>query len=239
MISFFTQFQILNVLSLNLVTNIICIYILFIFLIVIIKRKNFLINNTWNIFLYNVLKTISLELKINLNKNRSGKYVYIILSIFIIILLLNIFGLFPYIYSVTSNVSLTVGLSFLVITSCIFISINLFKDIFFCNFLPEGSPMILAPFLVIIETVSYFARIISLGVRLAANITAGHLLLVILASFGMNMLYTSCPLLISLAVIPIIIMVCVIVLEIVVSIIQACVFCLLISIYIGESQKIH
>jgi F0F1-type ATP synthase membrane subunit a len=50
-------------------------------------------------------------------------------------------------------------------------------------FMPAGSPMALAPFLVIIELISYSAKALTLGVRLAANLTAGHLLFAILAGF--------------------------------------------------------
>jgi len=56
----------------------------------------------------------------------------------------------------------------------------------FNHFLPQGSPLIITPFIIIIELISNFSRIISLAVRLFANMTSGHALLKILASFGLG-----------------------------------------------------
>ena len=85
--------------------------------------------------------------------------------------------------------------------------------------MPGGVPLVLAPFLVVIETVSYLIRAISLGVRLAANISAGHLLFAILSGFAFNMLSSG---MIILSFLPMLIM---ILLEIMVAVIQAYLFC--------------
>ena len=88
----------------------------------------------------------------------------------------------------------------------------------------------LAPFLVVIETVNYLIRAISLGVRLAANISAGHLLFAILSGFAFNMLSSG---MIILSFLPMLIMIFIALLEIMVAVIQAYVFCLLTAIYLG------
>ena len=93
--------------------------------------------------------------------------------------------------------------------------------------MPSGAPLVLAPLLVLIETVSYFSRAISLGVRLAANLSAGHLLFAILAGFGI--IFKSA----------IVIMVFITLLELAVAIIQAYVFCLLTTIYLADTLVLH
>ena len=101
----------------------------------------------------------------------------------------------------------------------------------------RGVPLVLAPFLVVIETVSYLSRAISLGVRLAANIFAGHLLFAILSGFAFNMLSSG---MIILSFLPMLIMIFIALLEImVVAVIQAYVFCLLTTIYLGDTIALH
>jgi len=102
--------------------------------------------------------------------------------------------------------------------------------------MPQGAPIFLAPLLVLIETASYISRAVSLGVRLAANLSAGHLLFAILASFGFQMIANSYFL---LSIFPIAIMIFITILEIAVAMIQAYVFCLLTSIYLEDTLKAH
>ena len=99
-----------------------------------------------------------------------------------------------------------------------------------------GAPLILAPLLVLIETVSYITRVISLGLRLAANISAGHLLFAILSGFAFNMLSNG---LVILSLFPMLIMVFITLLEMMVAVIQAYVFCLLTTIYLGDTIALH
>lgn len=101
--------------------------------------------------------------------------------------------------------------------------------------MPDGAPLGLAPLLVLIETVSYISRAISLGVRLAANLSAGHLLFAILAGFSFSMLTAGG--LISLF--PLLIMVFITLLEMAVAVIQAYVFCLLTTIYLADTIVLH
>lgn len=102
--------------------------------------------------------------------------------------------------------------------------------------MPGGAPLVLAPFLVIIETISYVARAISLGVRLAANIIAGHLLFAIISGFTFNIMSNG---LVVLSFFPMLIMIFITLLEMAVAVIQAYVFCLLTAIYLGETVALH
>jgi ATP synthase subunit 6 len=112
-----------------------------------------------------------------------GRYIPLIVLIFLTILIINILGLTPYAYTPTSHLSFTIFLSVAVITACTIIGLTHYGVQFFAIFIPEGTPLMLIPLLVLIETVSYIARAFSLGIRLGANIIAGHSLLVIISSF--------------------------------------------------------
>eukprot|EP01137_Pigoraptor_chileana_P011765 Opistho-2@63196 len=105
-------------------------------------------------------------------------------------------------------------------------------------FMPLGAPLVLAPLLVSIELISYLARPISLGLRLAANITSGHILLGIIALFIYKMILAGGFLLVaSIAAITILLFLTV--LELGVAVIQAYVFTLLVSIYYNDAVHLH
>ena len=151
-------------------------------------------------------------------------------NLFILLFIINFLGLFPYILSLTTHISITIFLSSCIIIYCIYIQIlKKGLDLFFADFTQEKLPLQLAPFLALIETVSYLARIISLGVRLAANILAGHILISVIANF------MSISLSIKIFIIPVLVLSIalniIILLEMLVSIIQSYIFCLLVCIY--------
>ena len=151
-------------------------------------------------------------------------------------MLLNLLGLFPYVFTVGTHIIITFGISLSILVAVTILGIKNFKFDFFSMLMPQGAPMGLAPLLVLIETASYLSRAISLGVRLAANLSAGHLLFAILASFSYKMLVND---MLFLSLFPIGIMVFITVLEIAVAMIQAYVFCLLTTIYLEDTLKSH
>jgi F-type H+-transporting ATPase subunit a len=109
---------------------------------------------------------------------------------------------------------------------------------FFSYFIPSGTPLVLVPLLVLIELVSYVARAVSLGVRLFANLVAGHTLMKILSTFLYQM-FSSSLVFAILTLIPFSIFVGLIGLELAVSFIQSFVFCLLVSSYIKDAIDLH
>lgn len=164
------------------------------------------------------------------------KFFPFIFSLFLFIASLNVLGLFPYIFSSTAHIIFTFGFSFTIIIAITIMGLLKFRLDFFSLFMPTGAPLALAPLLVIVETISHIFKAISLGVRLAANISAGHLLFAILASFGFQMIMNSYYM---LSLFPILIMVFITILEIAVSLIQAYVFSLLTTIYLGDALALH
>jgi len=168
---------------------------------------------------------------------KSGqKYFPFVLSLFIFIAILNILGLFPYVFTPTAHIVMTFGLSLSILIAVTLLGFTTFKLNFLSILMPGGVPLMLAPFLVGIETLSYMIRAISLGVRLAANISAGHLLFAILSGFTFNMLSNG---LVVLSLFPMLILVFITLLEMMVAVIQAYVFCLLTTIYIGDAITMH
>ena len=99
------------------------------------------------------------------------------------------------------------------------------------HLLPEGTPIPLIPVLIIIETISLFIRPLALGVRLTANLTAGHLLIQLIATA----VFVLLPIIPTVAILTTIVLFLLTLLEVAVAIIQAYVFVLLLSLYLQEN----
>ena len=113
------------------------------------------------------------------------KYSFVLLFyvIFLFIFLSNILGMIPYSMTITSHLILTLYFSLAFFIGNNLIGICYHKEKFFVLFLPEGVPVLIIPFLILIEYVSYISRIFSLAIRLFANMLSGHILLKILICF--------------------------------------------------------
>lgn len=105
-------------------------------------------------------------------------------SIFSFIFFCNLVGMIPFSFTVTSHIVITLGFATLAFVGINIIGIKTHGFHMLSLFLPSGSPIALAPFLVLIEVVSYSFRVVSLALRLFANLMSGHCLLKILAGFA-------------------------------------------------------
>lgn len=117
--------------------------------------------------------------------NFRGKFYYFLLLfvLFILIAFLNLGGLIPYGFAITSYFSVTFLFAFIFFISIFCVGFFYHGLKLFSLFLPTGTPVVIMPLLILIECISYFARVFSLSIRLFANITAGHILLKILSWF--------------------------------------------------------
>lgn len=165
-----------------------------------------------------------------------GRYFPFVISIFILIAILNLSGLCPYVFTPTAHLVLTFGIALSVMMGVTILGLYRFRLDYLSILVPGGIPLLIGPFLVIVETASYLIRAISLGVRLAANISAGHLLFAILASFAFDLWMNGLRLLGGVAVL---ILVLITFLEVMVAVIQAYVFSLLVTIYLGDTIALH
>lgn len=136
----------------------------------------------------------------------------------------------------TAHLVVTFGLSLSIIMGVTILGVLSFKFEFVSLLVPLGVPLLLAPLLGVIETLSYLIRALSLGLRLGANISAGHLLFSILSGFSFNLLLKGSYLLGGVL---IGIMSFIALLEMMVALIQSYVFSLLTTIYLGDSMCLH
>src|SRR5437868_8967540 len=144
----------------------------------------------------------------------------------------------PYSFASTSHFILTFALSFTIVLGATILGFQKHGLEFFSLLVPAGCPLALLPLLVLIEFISYLARNISLGLRLAANILSGHMLLHILAGFTYNIM-NSGVVFFTLALIPLMFIIAFSGLELGIAFIQAQVFVVLSCGYIKDALDLH
>jgi len=144
----------------------------------------------------------------------------------------------PYSFAATSHFVLTFSISFTVVIGATILGFNKHGLRFFSLFVPSGCPLALLPLLVIIEFISYLARAVSLGLRLAANILSGHMLLNILSGFTYNIM-NSGLIFFFLGLIPLAFIIAFSGLELGIALIQSQVFIVLTSSYIKDAIDLH
>nr|YP_009528524.1 ATP synthase F0 subunit 6 [Parasarpa zayla]AYN60682.1 ATP synthase subunit 6 [Parasarpa zayla] len=167
------------------------------------------------------------EFKTLLGPNSYNGSTFIFISLFFFILFNNFLGLFPYIFTSTSHLNISLTLSLTLWLSFMIYGWTNNTQHMFIHMIPQGTPTILMPFMVLIETISNIIRPMTLAVRLTANMIAGHLLLTLLSNTGTNM---SNYFLIILIFIQILLLI----LESAVAIIQSYVITILSTLYSSE-----
>nr|YP_010852838.1 ATP synthase F0 subunit 6 [Athyma daraxa]AHA03849.1 ATP synthase F0 subunit 6 [Athyma daraxa]WGL40257.1 ATP synthase F0 subunit 6 [Athyma daraxa] len=146
----------------------------------LIPNRHFIL---WNF----ISSSLHKEFKTLLGINSYNGSTFIFISLFFFILFNNFLGLFPYIFTSTSHLNISLSLSLtLWLSFMIYGWINNTQHMFI-HMIPQGTPTILMPFMVLIETISNIIRPGTLAVRLTANMIAGHLLLTLLSNTGTNM----------------------------------------------------
>nr|AJO72093.1 ATPase subunit 6 [Acanthurus triostegus] len=159
------------------------------------------------------------------------KWALIFASLMLFLITLNMLGLLPYTFTPTTQLSLNMGLAVPLWLATVIIGMRNQPTIALGHLLPEGTPTPLIPVLIIIETISLFIRPLALGVRLTANLTAGHLLIQLIATAAFVLL----PLMPTVAILTATLLFLLTLLEIAVAMIQAYVFVLLLSLYLQEN----
>nr|AGN71196.1 ATP synthase F0 subunit 6 [Gastrotheca pseustes] len=159
------------------------------------------------------------------------KWAMVLTSLMIFLLGLNLLGLLPYTFTPTTQLSLNLGLAIPLWLATVIVGLRNQLTASLGHFLPEGTPNLLIPILIVIETISLFIRPLALGVRLTANLTAGHLLIQLISSATAALMFSS-PLISFLTFFTLLLLT---LLEIAVAMIQAYVFVLLLSLYLQEN----
>jgi len=204
---------------------------------VIANNSHSLVPSAWSISLESAYASVHGMVRDQIGSTNEI-YLPFIYSLFFFIIIANLNGNVPYAFTITTSVMVAIGLSVFIFIGVTILGLYTHGIHFFAYFIPSGTPLGLVPLLVLIELISYFARAVSLGVRLFSNMVAGHTLLKILSTF-LAQLFTSGILVAVVTLVPFAVFVALIGLEIAVSVIQAYVFCILTCSYIKDALELH
>nr|YP_010172669.1 ATP synthase F0 subunit 6 [Mnais tenuis]QSH89866.1 ATP synthase F0 subunit 6 [Mnais tenuis] len=178
---------------------------------------------TWN----KITSTLHKEFKTLIGANGMNGSTLMFISIFSTIMFINFMGLFPYVFTSTSHLVFTLALALPLWLGYMIYGWMNHTQHMFAHLVPTGTPPVLMPFMVCIETISNMIRPGTLAVRLAANMIAGHLLLTLLGNTGPSLTYT-------LTMVLLMVQIALLMLEAAVAIIQSYVFAVLSTLYSSE-----
>nr|YP_010692539.1 ATP synthase F0 subunit 6 [Argopistes capensis]WBV77022.1 ATP synthase F0 subunit 6 [Argopistes capensis] len=193
---------------------------------ILIPMTFWLIPSRMNMLWMKIINTLNMEFKILIGTNSKTSTIMFI-SLLSIILFNNFMGLFPYIFTSTSHMSMTLTLALPLWLSFMIYGWFNHTTHMLAHLVPQGTPGILMPFMVCIETISNLIRPGTLAIRLSANMIAGHLLMTLLGNTGPMLSLLMLNLLIITQIL-------LLVLETAVSIIQSYVFAVLSTLYSSE-----
>nr|ASX98138.1 ATPase 6 [Xerotyphlops socotranus] len=199
-------------------------------IVLFLRNKKNLIKNRSSALNSWMTKTATKTLMSQLS-SEGQKWTNLLTALFILILMSNLMSLLPYTFSTTSQLSMNMALAIPLWLGTVLLGLITKPNLATAHLLPEGSPPILSPMLILIETISLFIRPVALGVRLTANITAGHLLIHMISSTATELINLST----TASLITIMILLALTLLEMAVACIQAYVFTLLLSLYLEEN----
>ena len=246
------QFEILPLFSICLgvldfsITNETVILFLIFFLLSVLLNSSLtqedstflLVPHRWQVLLEITFKMILSLVVDNIDIKKGQVFFPLIFSIFFFIVCLNLIGLIPYSFTLTSHLIVTFAFALSIFIGITIVCVKIHSLEFFSLFLPAGTSVVLALLLVPIELISYIFKPISLAIRLFANMMAGHTLLKVIAGFAWSLMGCSGVLFIFHYV-PLLILIPLFGLELGVALIQAFVFCILICIYINDAVNLH
>ena len=179
-------------------------------------------------FSYSLVKSIIYD---NIGKEKGHIFAPYLYTIFIFAFFTNILGMVPGFFAINTQVIVPLTISSLTLVIATVYGLYTHKLRFFKRFYPSGVPLWLTPLIVPTEIISYFAQVLTMSIRLFANILAGHIILAVFTSFIFMAGW--------LGIIPFSFTVLILIFEVFVSILQAYIFTVLSSIFIGEVVNLH
>lgn len=166
------------------------------------------------------------------NVGSAGRaYFPFIFTLFMFIFACNLIGMVPGSFTVTSHIIVTFAFALVIFIGVTIIGFVKHGLGYLHLFLPSGTPIVMAPLMIVIEVFSYFSRPVSLSIRLAANMIAGHILLKVIAGFVVSMGFFG--------IFPVAFMVILVGFEIFVAILQAYIFTVLTCVYLNDAVHLH
>nr|ACC78358.1 adenosine triphosphatase 6 [Laniarius major] len=224
-LSFFDQFSSPSLLGIPLVL----IATTFPALLLPSQNNRWITSRTTTVQLW-LVNMLTKQLMMPLDK-KGHKWAMILTSLMIFLLLTNLLGLLPYTFTPTTQLSMNLALAFPLWLATLLTGLRNQPSISLGHLLPEGTPTPLIPALIVIETISLLIRPLALGVRLTANLTAGHLLIQLISTATITLM----PMLPAVSILTLLILLLLTILEVAVAMIQAYVFVLLLSLYLQEN----
>jgi ATP synthase subunit 6 len=246
------QFRVLPLISLNFggldvsFTNetlilVLVFFISIVFFSSVVKQEDksfFIIPSRWQSIIEIIYSLVLGLVADNINSKKGQLFFPLVLFLFMLVLSLNLIGLVPYSFTITSHIVVTFFLSMSIFIGLNIICVRTHGMQFFSLFLPSGTALGLAFLLVPIEVVSYIFKPIALATRLFANMMAGHILLKVIAGFAYTLMGNT-GILFLLHYVPLLILIPLFGLELGVAIIQSFVFAILVCIYLNDSINLH
>nr|AIG23362.1 ATP synthase F0 subunit 6 [Parantechinus apicalis]CBJ55407.1 ATP synthase F0 subunit 6 [Parantechinus apicalis] len=166
-----------------------------------------------------------------MHNNLGRTWALMLMTLILFIATTNLLGLLPYSFTPTTQLSMNISMAIPLWMGTVILGFRNKPKASFAHFLPQGTPTLLVPMLIVIETISLIIQPLALAVRLTANITAGHLLIHLISSAALALMTVN----IVLSSITFIILLLLTILELAVAMIQAYVFTLLVSLYLHDN----
>nr|NP_008437.1 ATP synthase F0 subunit 6 [Pelomedusa subrufa]O79675.1 RecName: Full=ATP synthase subunit a; AltName: Full=F-ATPase protein 6 [Pelomedusa subrufa]AAD05055.1 ATPase subunit 6 [Pelomedusa subrufa] len=223
-LTLFDQFSSPNILAIPLMT----ISLLMLTIIFPMKHNRLLTNRLLSIQ-SKMIHIFTKQLMLPIPKS-GHHWALILTSLMTLLLTSNLLGLLPYTFTPTTQLSMNLGFALPMWLATLLIGLRNQPTMSLAHLLPEGTPTPLIPTLILIESISLMIRPLALGVRISANLTAGHLLMQLTSSATLSL--SSMP---TLSFMTAILLFLLTILEMAVAMIQALVFVLLLSLYLQEN----
>nr|YP_009730904.1 ATP synthase F0 subunit 6 [Darevskia mixta]QBA55801.1 ATP synthase F0 subunit 6 [Darevskia mixta] len=223
-LSFFDQFCIPSLLGVPLIM------LALFFPLMIWFTTNRLIQNRYSTIQSSLLTYITKQMMLPINIS-GHKWASTFITLMLMLMLLNTLGLLPYTFTPTTQLSMNMALAMPAWLMTVLTGLRNQPTTSLGHLLPEGTPILLIPMLILIETASLLIRPIALGVRLTANLTAGHLLIQLTSTAVLALMNTMT----TTAMITLLMLILLSCLEVAVALIQAYVFVLLLTLYLQEN----
>ena len=207
--------------------------------------KRELIPGRWQMAVEGVTSFITNMLDTNVGPE-GRKYVPWVFTVFMFVLFANLLGMMPFgvipgvhPFTVTSQFTVTGVLA--IISFSIVLLVGFWKHgfHFFSLFVPHGTPLLMIPFIFIVELLSFLVRPFSLALRLFVAMIAGHILIKVFAYFIIQGIAAATPMSLGISLLSFLFIAGVSALELLVCAIQAYVFALLTSLYINDAENLH
>lgn len=200
------------------------------FLLVSMRKKD-LVPGRWQSMAEISYEVVSATVRDNVGQ-QGRAFFPLIFTLFMFVLFGNLMGMLPYSFTITSHIAVTFALASFIFIGVTVIALVKHGTKFFGFFLPHGTPWWMAPLMIFIELFAYLARPVSLSIRLAANMMAGHTMLKVIAGFVAGLGF-------MLGWAPIAMLVVLTGFEIFVAVLQAYIFTVLTCVYLNDAIHLH